>query len=203
VFRTYGRALAASAALAIGAVPAAAQQYSDSFTFLKAVKDRDGTKVTDMIGSAGTTVVNTRDRTNGEGALHYVVRDRRGDGREWLSFLIGKGANVNIQNNRGETPLLLAAQIGWLDGADLLLQRRATVDLPNQRGETALIVAVQRRDLPMVRLLLAKGANPKKTDNVAGLSALDYARQDSRSGAILKLLEAKPAPAKPIQGPKL
>jgi uncharacterized protein len=55
----------------------------------------------------------------------------------------------------------------------------------------------------MVRLLLGKGANPKRTDRVAGYSALDYAKQDGRAGAILKLLEAKPETPKAIAGPKL
>jgi uncharacterized protein len=42
----------------------------------------------------------------------------------------------------------------------------------------------------MVRLLLARGASPKRTDNVANLSATDYARQDPRAAEILKALTA-------------
>jgi hypothetical protein len=53
----------------------------------------------------------------------------------------------------------------------------------------------------MVRLLLSRGADPRRTDNVAGMSALDYARQDPRAAAVLKMLEAKAAPAKPVAGP--
>jgi ankyrin repeat protein len=65
-------------------------------------------------------------------------------------------------------------------------------------------MAVQRRDVPMVRLLLSKGADPKRSDNVAGYSALDYAKQDKRATAVLKLLEAPPAkPERPVAGPKL
>ena len=199
MLREFGRAIAASVALA-AAVPASAQQYSDSYTFLKAVKDRDGDKATALISAPGSTVINVRDRSSGEGALHYVVRDRD---YTWLSFLIGKGARVDLQSNRGETPLTLAAQMGWVEGARLLLSRKASVDLANQRGETPLIFAVQRRDLELVRLLLARGANPKRTDSVSGRSAIDYARQDTRSAAVLKALEEKAAPAKPAQGPKL
>jgi hypothetical protein len=33
------------------------------------------------------------------------------------------------------------------------------------------------------------------------MSALDYAKQDPRAGAVLRLLEAKLAPAKPVAGP--
>ncbi|HEY0112328.1 MAG TPA: ankyrin repeat domain-containing protein [Allosphingosinicella sp.] len=192
-----GRAIAASILLA-SAVPVAAQSHSDSYSFLKAVKERDGAKVTALIGSPGSTAINTRDRGSGEGALHYIVRERD---LVWLTFLLGKGARPDLQSNRAETPLILASQIGWVEGAQALLGRRASVDLANSRGETPLILAVQRRDLAMVRLLLSKGASPRRTDNVAGLSALDYARRDPRAAAILKLLEAKPAA--PAQGPKL
>jgi hypothetical protein len=202
----FGRAFATSVALALAGVPAAAGAqgnltYSDSYTFLKAVRERDGAKVNELLGSTtGTIIVNSRDRSNGEGALHYTVRARD---ITWLAFLLGKGARPDLQSNRGDTPLTLAAQIGWLEGAEQLLVRRASVDLPNGRGETALILATQRRDLAMVRLLLARRADPKRTDNVAGMSALDYARQDPRAGAVLKLLEAKLTPARPAAGPTL
>lgn len=196
----FGRAVAASIVLALAAVPGLAQMtYSDSYTFLKAVKERDAAKVNALVGSStGPIIVNSRDRTNGEGALHYTVRARD---IIWLAFLLSKGARPDIQSNRGDTPLTLAAQIGWVEGAEQLLVRRASVDLPNGRGETPLILATQRRDLAMVRLLLGRRADPKRTDNVAGMSALDYAKQDPRAGAVLKLLEAKLAPAKPAQGP--
>ncbi len=198
MFNKFGRVLAACMVLAL-AVPAAGQQpFSDSFTFLKAVKERDGDKVTNLVSEPGTVVINTRDRSNGEGALHILVRGRD---LNWLAFLLGKGARPDIQTNRGDTPLTLAAQIGWVEGAELLLARRASVDLANGRGETPLILAAQRRDMPMVRLLLGRSADPKRTDNVAGMSALDYARQDPRASAVLKLLEAKAAPAKPVAGP--
>jgi ankyrin repeat protein len=203
VYNKLARAFAVSAAIAAAAVPGAASaqgniSYSDSYTFLKAVKDRDGAKVTELVGAPGSVVINTRDRTSGEGALHYVVRGRD---ITWLAFLLGKGARPDLQSNRGDTPLTLAAQIGWLEGAEQLLTRRASVDLPNGRGETALILATQRRDIAMVRMLLARRADPKRTDNVAGMSALDYARQDPRAAAVLKLLEAKAAPAKAAAGP--
>jgi ankyrin repeat protein len=198
VFNKFGRALAASMVLML-AVPAPAQMtFSDSFTFLKAVRDRDGDKVTGLVAQPGSVVINTRDRSTGEGALHIVVRGRD---LNWLAFLLGKGARPDIQTNRGDTPLTLAAQIGWLEGVEQLLSKRASVDLANGRGETALILATQRRDLPLVRLLLSRRADPNKTDNVAGMSALDYAKQDPRAGAVLKLLEAKAAPARPAAGP--
>ena len=193
----FGRFIAAAIFLSI-AMPIAAQSYSDSFTFLKAVRERDGAKVQSLIAAPGSVVINSRGRGDGEAALHYLVRERD---LVWLNYLLARGARPDIQNNQGNTPLTLASQLGWVDGAQLLLARRASVDLPNSRGETALILAVQRRDLAMVRLLVEKGANPKRTDSVAGYSAIDYARQDTRSAAILKLLESPRAPARQVYGP--
>lgn len=191
--------MAAAAALAMLAVPALGQTFSDSYTFLKAVKEGDGNKVADLVESSGPTVINAKERGSGDGALHIVARSRN---LAWLNYLIGKGARPDMQNAEDQTPLAIAAQLGWLDGAQLLLDRRASVDLANVRGETPLILAVQRRDVAMVDLLIKRGANPKRTDRVAGYSALDYAKRDARSAAIVKILEA-PAKAPSIQGPKL
>lgn len=196
--KLFGAALAAAALLM--AAPATAQSMSDRYTFLKAVKDRDGTKVTELVNEPGSIVVNQSERTTGDTALHMVARDRD---YTWSSFLIGKGAKVNAQNNAGETPLGIASALGWAEGVQLLLSQGASVDLANSRGETPLILAVQRRDLPTVRLLLARGASPNKTDNVAGYSALDYARRDGRAKAIVKLLETPAKPSKPVAGPQL
>ena len=193
----FGRAVAASLFLFVAA-PVSAQAYSDSYTFLKAVRERDGPKVQQIVETPGSIAINTKDRSSGEGALHYVVRDRD---YPWLNFLLARGARPDLQNNQGITPLSLAAQIGWSEGAQLLLARRANVDLPTGRGETPLILAVRNRDLAMVRLLLSAGADPKRTDHAAGYSALDYARQDARSAQILKLLETPRTPPRPAYGP--
>jgi len=199
---TYRLKLGLAAALAVAGVsgPAYAQQFSDSYTFLKAVKERDGAKVETLIATPGSVVINTRGRGDGEGALHIVTRRRD---LTWLNYLTTKGADADIQNEEGNTPLAIAAQLGWLEGAEMLLRRGASVDHTNNRGETPLILAVQLRNLPMVRLLLGKGADPKHSDSVAGYSAIDYAKRDRRADAILKLLEAPAKPDKEMVGPTL
>jgi ankyrin repeat protein len=114
VFNKFGRALAASIVLVLAFPASGQQQFSDSFTFLKAVRERDGNKVTDLVSEPGSVVINTRDRSSGEGALHIVTRGRD---LTWLAFLLAKGARPDLQSSRCYTPLTLAAQIGWLEGA--------------------------------------------------------------------------------------
>ncbi len=181
----------ATAALALAAfalaVPAAAQ-FSDSYNFLKAVKDRKGEEVEKFINEpgSGSVIINTKDNSTGETALH-IVTERRDS--TWLGYLLGKGANPNLADKKGVTPLMLATQLGWMDGADLLIKLKAQVDATNRSGETALIRAVQLRNAEMVKLLLKAGANPDKQDTVAGYSARDYAAQDGRNSAILAIIE--------------
>jgi ankyrin repeat protein len=178
------------------AVPLAAQGHSDAFTFLKAVRERDGGTVQALADNPASNAINARDPKTGEGALHILVRERN---LEWLAFLLSRGARPDLQDNDGGTALGMAAQLGWIDGATQLLARGARVDLPNNRGETPLILVVQSRQLSqadrlaMVELLIDQGADPRRQDSFAGYSALDYARQESRSPEIVRALEAKPA----------
>jgi uncharacterized protein len=184
----------ALALIAIVAPVAASAQFSDSYNFLKAVREREGQKVTDFLNKpgSGAVIVNTRDGATGEGALHIVTKRRD---VTWLSFLLAKGANPNQRDGGGNTALMLASQLGFAEGLALLIDRKAQVDLPNSSGETPLIRAVQNRDIATVRTLLAAGANPNKADTASGLTARQYAERDMRSSAIVKAIdEAKPKP---------
>ncbi|CAH0352111.1 ankyrin repeat domain-containing protein [Sphingobium sp. BS19] len=185
-------------------MPGVAQaQFSNSYNFLKAVRDRDGAKATELLEKPGGTVVNTRDIKNGETALHIVVARRD---ETWLQFLLAKGGKPDLTNAMGDTPLMAATQLRWIDGARVLLANGASIDKPNDNGETPLIRAVQLRDLAMVRFLVTQGANPDKKDSIAGMTARDYAEREGRAAGLSDALAAA-KPAKPansaVQGPTL
>lgn len=174
------------AGVGIVASPAAAQ-FSDSYNFLKAVRDRKGDDAEKFLSEPGTVIINTRDGSTGETALHIVIQRRDST---WLGYLLQKGANPNLADKKGTTPLMLATQLGYVDGIDTLTRRKAQVDQTNRAGETALILAVQLRNAEAVRALLKAGANPDKKDSRAGYSARDYAKQDGRAGAIVSIIES-------------
>lgn len=172
-------------AAAVIAGPASAQSYvSDVEPFMNAVRDRDGDKATEILNTR-PTVVNTRN-AKGETALNIVLS--RSDDL-WTGFLIGNGADPNLQDGRGDTPLIAAARVGYTDAIETLLKHGAKVDLANRMGETPLIIAVQQREIEAVKLLLARGANPDKADSAAGYSARDYAKRDTRTPQILAAIE--------------
>ena len=153
------------------------------------MRERDGATVERIVANPSSTIINSRDQDSGDGALHILVR-RRDIG--WLGYMLSRGARPDLPARDGATALALAAQIGWREGAERLLNARANPNQANNRGETPLIFAVQRFDGPMVRLLVARGADPNQADSVAGYSALDYARQDPRGAAIVQILQARP-----------
>lgn len=189
------------ALLAVLAVPVTAQFQSEGYKFLQAVRDGKTNEVVTTLNKPGTTLVNTRDVTSGEAALHITVR--RGD-VPYTTFLLQKGADPNIRDGKGNTPMLTAIDAGHGDMVSLLILGRANVNGANASGETPLIRAVQRRDLGLVRTLLAANADPDQRDVIAGLSARDYATRDTRSPAISKALaDAPKAVKRAVSGPKL
>ena len=193
--------LALAAALLLAAPAAAQLGRSEGYTFLQAVRDAKNQVVLDTLNKPGSQVINTRDITTGEGALHIVVK--RGDA-QYLSFLLAKGADPNLRDGRNTTPMMAAVDSGHGELVPLLLAGRANPNLANSSGETPLIRAVQRRDLALVRTLVAGKADPDQRDNIAGLSARDYADRDTRSTAIARFLAETPRQTRaPVAGPRL
>ncbi len=179
-------ALAPLAVVALGwALPASAQ-FSDSYKFLDAVKKKEGADVTEALDKGNPTLINTRDVTTGETALHIVTQRRD---LTWMQYLIGKGANVNVRDARGQTPLVVASNFSFVEGVELLVGVGAKVDETNNAGETPLITAVHNRNVALVRVLLKAGANPGRADN-SGRTALDYAAAEGKNGSIHSELQA-------------
>jgi uncharacterized protein len=162
---------------------------SDGDKFVEAVNKADGDTALQLIQDHPTIV----DSKDAKGDTGLIIAIRRSD-RDWTGFLLNKGADPNLQGANGDTPLITAARsrsnqavevAGWLLGLG------AKVDGTNRKGETPLIIAVQTGNADMVKALLDAGANPDRTDAVAGYSARDYANRDSRARAIQKLINDK------------
>ena len=199
--RTTAIILAAACAVGLATSPVAAQ-FSQSYNLIDAVKDRDAAKAKEVLDKPGSTAVNTLDEATGESALEIVTRARD---LGWMAFLLQNGAQPDLRDRKGNTPLMVAVQVGYEQGAQLLLGQGAAINAANARGETPLIMAVHNRDLPMARTLLELGANPGQTDTIAGMSARDYAERAPRCATILRLIDSiKVAPpSRKVAGPPL
>lgn len=174
---------------------------SESYKFLQAIRDGKGAEVIAILDKPGSQIVNTRDPGSGEAALHIVAK--RGD-ELYVRFLLQKGADVNLRDRAGNTALLLAVTGGHAGLIPILVDGKANPNVANNSGETPLIRAVQRRDTAMVRALLTAKADPDQADVIAGLSARDYATQDTRNAVIARIFADVPKKTKrAVSGPKL
>ncbi|MCT2398681.1 ankyrin repeat domain-containing protein [Novosphingobium sp. HK4-1] len=158
--------------------------FSDGYKFLEAVKKKEGEKVEQAIMDSAS-IVNARDISSGETALHIVTKRRD---LTWLNYLVSHGANVNQADDRGRTPLQLAVNLGWREGAEFLVEHHARTDDSNDAGETPLIFAVHRHDLRLMKTLLEAGADPDRADN-SGRSARDYAKLEGEDSNLLTTIE--------------
>ena len=102
--------------------------------------------------------VNKRDRY-GNTMLHEVIKSA--PGISLARFLIHSGANVNIENNAGWTPLHVAVVHKDYEKARYLLNKGANVNatIREQEDDTPLHLAVLNDDGKMARLLLGYGAS--------------------------------------------
>lgn len=99
----------------------------------------------------------------GETALASAVRSHS---VACVQLLISMGADVNITDSSGATPLHLAADLGDLESARCLVEcGRCVVDAATRTDlNTALHLAAQGGACDIVRLLLQHGASPNATN---------------------------------------
>jgi len=188
------------ATMLVFASPAQAA-FSEGYKFLESVKKKEGEKVEQALMDS-PTIVNARDVSTGETALHIVVGRRD---LTWLQYLVMKGASVNQADDHGRTPLQQAINLGWREGAEYLVEQKANTEISNDAGETPLISAVHRHDAQLMKVLLQAGADPDRADN-SGRSARDYASQDGDSSNLVATINTFAKKdvgknAKPVYGP--
>lgn len=108
----------------------------------------------------------------GDTALHLAADLR--DNHRCINLLLEKGANPNIVNNHGNSPLYNAAVKGDDRSIKLLLQNEADINCQNNDGSTPLSIAVFLKRYNAAITLLNCGANFTLTNN-QGKDALNLA----------------------------
>ncbi len=117
---------------------------------------------------------------------------RNGDARG-IRQALDSGASVKAHDERGNTPLMLAAVYGDVASMKLLLERGAQVNVANAEGATPLIRAAY--DFDKARLLVERGADVNAR-SAMGQTALMLAARPVNSHRTVKLLLDHGADAK-------
>jgi ankyrin repeat protein len=108
---------------------------------------------------------------DGLAALHVAGRP------ELIQALLDAGADINIVDRRGFTPLYLIQIAGGREASQALLARGARVDTADADGCTALHSAAAFLREDAVELLLTNGADPAAR-NKRGYTPAHYALED-------------------------
>jgi len=112
-----------------------------------------------------------------------------GDFIDYSKLLLKHGADPNIKNKRGETPLIKASIVDDLILAELLLSNGADPNSQDSNGATALIHSAD--NINITKLLLSKGSDPNIKDDLswtALMHAIDFS-DDWGTKIIKELLE--------------
>ena len=75
-----------------------------------------------------------------------------------MQNLIRHGADVNAKNNTGMTPLMMAAEKGYIELLEVLLTAKADINSKNKAGKSALDLAEKNKHTHVVERLIKEGA---------------------------------------------
>lgn len=98
-------------------------------------------------------------------------------------FLLEKGANVNLIDGNGFTPLGISIKDGNYNLAKLLLEKyNANPDIENEQRETPLII-LSRQDNPdieLIKILLNKGVNLNAQDKDGNTALIECTKSSAK-----------------------
>lgn len=187
-----------------------AQAFPEQFRMLLDCRDKDGNTALHwsvMKGSLNTfaylvkvgatvNVANLEGRT----ALHMVVSLVEYLSEEtcgqMINLLLHHGADPNITDQTGTTPLHLASELGSVSLIEFLLEEGANVNVIDDEGETALFYALRGQRDAAVRKLVEYGIDVT-TRNSDGESALDFCISIG-DATMVQLLESLQLPAEKL-----
>jgi ankyrin repeat protein len=172
---------------------------------LDAVRSEESeTDVADLIAAAlalSTADINATNH-HGKTVLNRVIRNSLA-----VERTLDAGADTEVPDLFGQTPLWNAARWDNRDAALVLLAHGAEIDTQNNTGCTPLWIAASLNNIGMVQLLLNDGANwklanqnsvtPEEIANTNGFSAIKTIFHEAQEK---KLLSDIAPPAVPIAG---
>jgi ankyrin repeat protein len=109
-----------------------------------------------------------------------------------IKALLAGGADPNLKDDGGKTPLMFGAEVGEIDVVKTLLENNADPNIKqDSSGDTVLMKALaSSHTLEMITALLDGGADPTLADD-SGLTPVASAELHTASPEVIELLAAR------------
>lgn len=133
-----------------------------STAIIDAINQKQVGIVSDLI-KAGADV-NANAYVDSNAPIHIAVWLDSPAKLEMIPMLLGAGADINIKNAGGNTPLILAANIGDKETVKLLLEAGADKNIKADDGNTALDLAKENAEKEVADLLEGKPEQPPEQE---------------------------------------
>jgi len=100
------------------------------------------------------------------------------------------GFDLNVRNQYGKTPLLIATEYGYDSVAEYLLAKGADSNIVDNSGVSALMFASYMGNERLVSMLIDKSANVNAISSALGCSPLSLAMKNNHEGTVQLLKKA-------------
>lgn len=119
-------------------------------------------------------------------ALHWAVYQKD---LALVQLLLQQGADPNLQNNYGASPVTVASEHGDYNIMLALIEAGGDVESPNQEDQTLLMAVARTGNTATAKLLLEHGANVQRREKWGDQTALMWAASQQQPAMIKLLLE--------------
>lgn len=125
----------------------------------------------------------------GETALHVFAQNKNEKkGIEFLNTAIKNGVSLNVYDNNGTSPLMIAIENKYFDMTKFLIFNQIDLNACDNNGQNALHIACSNcdniEDLKFVSLLMKQNINPFIKD-INGFMPFDYLSDELKQVALL------------------
>lgn len=141
-----------------------------------------------MVGTGGFNV-DVRDQWGNTALIHNAVHKA---GIDCFRYLLAQGADINAQNNNGDTALLCSVRQDNIPAIKYLLEQGACSSLKDSSGQNALHISVKNRSMESVKWLVQSGMYLNSKDK-NGNTALALSLSDEEDISIPTYLISKNA----------